>query len=455
MERESPMHNNEVYISAKNQKSQLKKVKSLEFGYNPTAEWKAFNIYPDLKYQRIYGFGGAFTGSSAANYVQMSENTKREFLKLVFDKKNGLGYNFCRSTINSCDFSENEYTYVDDNDTTLESFDISHDKEKIIPMIKAAQKCCKDDLILFASPWSPCGFMKDSGKMIEGGKLKKEMYSAWAQYYVKYINEYKKCGIKISAVTVQNEPMATQTWESCVYTPKEQIEFVRDYLYPALKEEGLSDDVKIMIWDHNKEHVYDWARELKATENATECVWGIAFHWYSGDHFDGLKFAKELLPEIRLISSEFCFGGVTPDWNDAEHYAYDMTENFNNYMNASTDWNIVLDEKGGPYHARNGGCKAVIHYNTKKDSLTVMPHYYAVAHFSKYVERGAVRLGTTKYCQSVNIAAFENPNGDIVAVITGRNDEKESCYLRINDYAAKFEIEPHSIMTVVIKKDEF
>lgn len=448
------MYSNKVYVSSKRQKNQVQKNPAIKFVYNPDAEERVLNIYPELRYQKIQGFGGAFTESAAVNYGKMSEKTKNEVIELLFDRKKGLGYNFCRSTINSCDFSESEYCYIDKNDHSLKSFDISHDKEKIIPMIKDAAKAAKDKLFLFSSPWSPCGWMKDTGRMIKGGKLRSDMYTVWAEYYVKYIKAYEECGIKISALTVQNEPMAKQTWESCIFTSEEQILFARDFLYPALQEAGLR-DVKIMIWDHNKEHVYDWAKELKNIKGAEKCVWGIAFHWYSGEHFDSLKFAHEIVPKVNLVSSEFCFGGTKPDWDNAERYAYDMIGNFNNYTVASCDWNLILDEKGGPYHNRGGGCKAIIHYDTKKDSLIVMPHYYAVAHFSKFVRRGAVRLGTTKYSKDVDICAFQNPNGKIVAVILCRADQKQSCNLRLNNYSAEIELKPHSITTVVIKKDEF
>ena len=439
---------NKVFFSNKTHK--LKELKALDFEFCPTAEWKALDIYSDLKFQEIYGFGGAFTDSSAINFGKMSDKTKSEFIDLMFDKEKGLGYSFCRSTINSCDFSEKEYTYVKENDALLESFDISHDEQNIIPMIKSAVTKA-GELFLFSSPWSPPGWMKDSGKMLEGGKLKKEFYPVWAQYYVKFIQEYAKNGVKISGITVQNEPMATQTWESCIYTTNEQILFVRDYLKPAFKKAGL-DDVKIMIWDHNKEHLYDCAKAIKAIDGAEECIDGIAFHWYSGDHFDNLRFAHEALPDMFLAASEFCFGGVNPDWKNALQYATDISGNFNSYMNASCDWNMVLDENGGPYHARRSGCKAVIHYNTAEDSLTVMPHYYAVKHFSAFLEKGAVRLGTSTWTDKISICAFLNPNGDTVAVITSNHLKTQNCLLRFNDFAAKIAVKPKSITTIVIEK---
>lgn len=437
-----------VFFSNKTQR--LKKLKPIEFEYNPNMEWNVLNIFSDVKKQKFEGFGGAFTESSAINFTKMSQKVKEQFIELMFNKESGLGYDFCRCTINSSDFSDDEYNFIEDGDETLDTFDISHDKKNIIPMIKAAKEVSKD-MFLFASPWSPPAFMKTNDSLYHGGKLKPEYYPLWAEYFVKFIKEYEKEGIKIDGVTVQNEPMASQTWESCVYTIEEQIIFARDYLKPALEKANLS-DVKIFIWDHNKEHVYDCAKEVKNTEGAMDCIDGLAFHWYSGEHFDSLRAAHETAPDLMLFASEFCFGGVEPRWYDALTYAKDMSGNFNNYSSASCDWNLVLDEHGGPFHARRSGCKAVVHYHTDTDTLEVMPHYYAVKHYSDFISRGARVLGTSTFSKNVMINAFENPDGTVVAVITSFSTRIANCNLRFENHSANIQIKPKSITTVVIEK---
>lgn len=438
-----------AYQSKKEAKDQLIEIPFEQFVKTDDAENHMLNIYPELTFQKILGFGGALTDSAAACYAKMSDKTKRKFIELMFDKEKGLGYNFCRNHINSCDFSQDGYTYCEENDETLETFDIAHDKKEIIPLILDS-KAASPDLLLFSSPWSPPAYMKDTNNMLFGGKLLKKYYDLWAQYFVRYIEEYKKCGIDIFGVTVQNESKAVQTWESCEYTSEEQLDFVIHHLRPALDEAGLQ-HIKIMIWDHNKERVYDWARDTVNTEGGNEAVWGIAFHWYSGKHFDGLKFAHHTAPDKMLISSEFCYGGTKSQWTDAEGYAYDMIGNFNSFTNASCDWNIILDENGGPYHARGGGCKAVVHYNSKKDSLEIKDHYYAVAHFSKFIERDALRLGTTTFADLISIAAFRNPDGKIIAVIANLDDRDHKTSLRMNEYVSKNILPAHSITTVVIE----
>ncbi len=427
------------------------KESKIKFKPDPDAENKVVNIYPEMKYQKVLGFGSAFTDSSAANYIKMSPERRDEFMKLYFDKKDGLGLNFCRTHINSCDFSEAKYTYVAEGDKFLDSFDISHDKERIMPMIARAKQFCSDELMLFCSPWSPPAFMKSNGNMLLGGRLLPEYFESWANYYVKYIQSFKENGIDIWGLTVQNEPMATQTWESCRYTAVETAMFVRDHLAPALKAAGL--DTKIMIWDHNKEHIFDWGRDMHKADGAAEQISGLAFHWYSGDHFDALRMAHEMNPNLYLIESEYCVGvshaKPLPDWADAMHYAYDIIGNFNNYMSATVDWNMVLDQKGGPFHARLGGCGSMVHYNTKNDELVKTKIYYAMAHFSKFVDRGAERLGTSVFSRNINAAAFENPDGSIVAVIQNHG-KSEKIALRLDNYSADIKLPLESITTIKI-----
>lgn len=447
------MYKNKVFYSSKRSKNHVKKIKALQFEHNPNEEMRVINIYPEMKYQKVLGFGSAITDAAAVNYGKMSDSVKKEFITYCFDKKYGLGFNYCRTHINSCDFSATQYTYTEENDNNLETFSIEHDMENIVPLLQSAIDCSKGQLKLLASPWSPPAWMKTNNDMLNGGKLKEEHYETWANYFVKYVQEYKKQGIEISSVTVQNESYAVQTWESCLYTAQEQALFVRDHLYPAFKKAGL--DVKIMVWDHNKEHLLDWTRDIKTVEGADECIWGMAFHWYTGEHFDALRMSHEISPDKHLLMTEFCFGGrktMMASWEEAEKYAYDMIGNFNNYMNATIDWNIMLDETGGPFHARYGGCKAPIIYDSQNDKIMPALTYYAIAHFSKFIERGAVRLGTTKFIEGVDVAAFENPDGTIVAVILNRTKNNHQANIRLNDYTAPYDLKARSITTVVIEK---
>lgn len=422
-------------------------------------EWGLVNVFGEVVYQEVLGFGGAFTESSAYLYSLLSDEDKQKFLELYFDREKGIGYNFGRSHINSCDFSLSIYSSVEEGDKTLETFNLEREKKYILPFLKDALEYCKEEIVLFASPWSPPAYMKDNNSVIKGGKLLEEYKSVWAHYYAKYIKAMAKEGIKISAITIQNEPNAKQTWESCNYSPEDEAEFIDKYLIDALDEEGLS-DIKIMIWDHNKECVYDRAKKILSNERVNKRVWAVAHHWYSGDHFEGLRLVHEQLKKP-LVCGEFC-GPITEDAAVlAEKYGIEICENFNNFEIASCDWNLLLDQNGGPYHNRteqtegelfenkNDGCYAPILYDTDKKELVVTPIYYYIGHFSKYVKRGAKRIATTKHHKDLYTCAFVNPDGSNVCVVINTSDKEQYATLRYNGGCTVNIMKPHSIITLL------
>lgn len=409
------------------------------------------NIFDEVTFQEILGFGGAFTESSAFNYSLLDDDLKHELIKAYFDSDTGLGYRFCRTHINSCDFSLKKYTYTDKNDRELKSFSVAHDEEYVMPFVRDALAYTGDDMFLFASPWSPPSWMKDSKKMIFGGKLLWDYAESWAEYFVRYIQEYEKSGIKISGLTIQNEPNAVQTWESCFYTAEDEARFVCDYLFPALDRAGLS-DIKVMVWDHNKERIYDRTRDIFKNAAARERVWGVGFHWYSGSHFDGLDLVKHQYPDKKLIATEFCCGGTGGSYRSAFSYASDMLGNLNHYMSASVDWNMILDTSGGPYHSRVGGCQAPVTVDPKTRRFTLEPTYYAIAHFSRFIKKGAVRIGQSAFTENIKTAAFKNPDGSIAAVILNTSDKGIKASVRFENQTAPLYLNAMSINTIVFKK---
>ncbi len=440
---------------------------SVEMGnYSSDTERAIINVYDDVERQSIFGFGGAFTEAAAYNYSLMNDGQKAEFMRAYFDRDGGIGYNFGRTHINSCDFSLSVYDYVETEDETLDTFDVSRDREYIIPFIKDAMKYCQDELVLFASPWSPPAYMKDNGDMLRGGKLLDRYKMLWARYYAKYIKAFAAEGIKISAISVQNEPKAIQSWESCYYSPDDERELIENYLIPTLDEEGLG-DVKIIIWDHNKERVYDRAKKVLSSKSVNERVAAVGFHWYSGDHFDGVRLVHEVLSKP-TIATEFCKGApynmAGDDIDIAESYAREMSGNFNSYAVASCDWNLMLDTDGGPYHNRNakpvvvagkvlenksGGCYAPIIYDSEKDEMILTPTYYYIGHFSKYVMRGAKRIECTRYTDDLTVSAFVNPDGTRVCVVMNTSNAELPAIIRNNDVCTRFEMPAHSIATVL------
>lgn len=407
------------------------------------------NVYPDVTYQTMRGFGGAFTEASAHNYAKMTEEKKKEVINAYFGK-DGLGYHFGRLHMNSCDFGLGNYTYIEEGDTSLESFDISHDKEQIIPMIKDAMGTSKEKLEFLLSTWSPPAFMKTNKDMQNGGKLEAEYYPVWANYFVKFIQAYKKEGIDVSYLTIQNEPLAKQTWDSCIYTAEEEGDFAGNYLGPALEKAGLS-DIGIFIWDHNKEEAYHRVKTSLQELNARKYVKGVAMHWYTGDHFEAIEIIREMYPELEVFFTEGCVEysrfADSGEIEKAEMYAHDILGNLNAGITASIDWNLILDEKGGPNYVGNF-CAAPIMYDTESGEYEKRLTYYYIGHFSRYIKPGAVRIGTTRYTDKIEVCAFLNPDGERVLVLLNKTDEKVPVTVREDGCGMETEMEPHSICTI-------
>lgn len=336
----------------------------------------AIFVNPNRTFQTFMGIGGAITDASAEVFALLPEDKQQELLKSYYDPAEGIGYTLCRTTIHSCDFSKESYTYVSDEDKELKTFNIDHDKEFRIPMIKKATEAAGGTLPLYVSPWSPPAFMKDTKNMLQGGKLLPEYYDAWALYYTKFIKAYEAEGMPIWGLTIQNEPMATQRWESCIYTAEEERDFLKNHLGPIMEREGLGDK-KIIVWDHNRDLINHRANTIFEDPEASKYAWGIGFHWYEnwtgGDPmFVNLANINESYPSKNLIFTEGCNERFDPEkyeyWPNAERYGRSMINDFNNGTVAWTDWNILLDETGGPNHVGNL-CFAPVHAETQTGEL--------------------------------------------------------------------------------------
>lgn len=432
---------------------------------NDGQEENILNIYPQVQYQKVFGFGGAFTEATTLNFQALTAPQKKEVLEKYFDKEKGIGYNFCRSTINSCDFSADFYSYDDvADDFELKHFDISHDRETIIPMIKQAQETA-GDLKIFSSPWSPPAWMKTNGSMSKGGCLRKDCQDVWARYTAKFLQEYEKEGIHIWGVTVQNEAKAVQGWESCTYEAADERDYVTGYLKPALEQSGLGDR-KVMFWDHNKERVADRSMETLCSQRARDAFDGIAVHWYSGDHFTALDVTHDLFPEKFIIASEQCTNASEIPWESGEKYAHDIMGDLNHWVSAWIDWNMLLDEDGHPDHwmdeQRETGWDAKeiwigespIVLDKRTGELVYASSYYYTGHFSKYIQRGARRIGYSIYTDQLEACAFLNPNGEIAVVLLNRSDTAQPVILRFHEELADITAEAHSIYTFVFEKGE-
>ena len=445
-----------IVITAKDAKSLLAKSQQILFTPHPQPFEHIPCVFVDTTktFQTFIGIGAALTDAAAETFAKLPMDKQDEFLTRCFDKERGIGYSIARTNMNSCDFSSASYTYVEDNDTELKTFSIAQDENFKIPFIKKAMEAAGGDLKLFISPWSPPAWMKGNKNMLQGGILLKEYYQIWANYFVKFIKAYEADGIPIWGLTVQNEPMAKQTWESCMYTAKEERNFIRDFLGPALWKNGLKDK-KLIAWDHNRDLMYHRAATILEDPEAAKYVWGIGFHWYESwtgaQIFENVRRVAEAFPGKNVLMTEACnypFSWDTfEEWHWGEHYGESMINDFNNGAVAWTDWNILLDETGGPNHVGNF-CFAPVHADTRDGSLHFMNSYYYIAHFSKYIQPGAKRIACTSSRAQLLTTGFRNPDGTYVVVVMNTGDTEVEYRLYVEGQAAETTSLPHSIMTL-------
>jgi glucosylceramidase len=412
---------------------------------------------PDKQFQTFLGIGGALTDASAETFSKLPPAQQEELLQAYYDTKKGIGYSLARTNINSCDFSSDSYTYVAEGDKELKTFNISHDLKYRIPFIKKAIAAAGGSLTMFVSPWSPPAFMKDNNNMLHGGKLKPEFYQSWADYYVKFIKEYEKEGIPVWGMTIQNEPMATQTWESCIYSADNERDFLKSYLGPTVEKAGMGDK-KIIVWDHNRDLMVQRANVIFSDPEASKYAWGMGFHWYEswtgGDKmFDNVKLVHESYPEKNLIFTEGCPESFNPTmynyWGLGEAYGRSMINDFNNGTVGWTDWNILLDETGGPNHVQNF-CFAPVHADTKTGRLIYTNSYYYIGHFSKFIRPGAKRITSSSSRSQLITTAFRNTDGTVAVIVMNMSRKKISYNLCIGHSGAEVSILPHSIQTLFL-----
>jgi glucosylceramidase len=435
----------DCYLTARDTSDRLTRQAPVVMECRVQSDLPALFVDPSKRFQTIEGFGGAFTEAAATVFYRLSPENRRRVLSAYFDRAAGHGYSLCRTHINSCDFALGNYAYADvPGDVELKDFSIERDRRALLPMIHEAQKIAGTPLKILASPWSPPAWMKTNGQMNHGGALKPEYRDAWARYFARYIREYEREGVPIWAVTVQNEPAAKQVWDSCLYSAEEEKDFVRDHLGPTLERAGLG-RVKILIWDHNRDLLFDRVKPAFEDAAASRYIWGAAFHWYGPDCFENVQRVHDAWPDKKLLFTEGCQEGGPHigSWDLGERYARSIINDLNRWTAGWIDWNMLLDETGGPNHVGNL-CSAPILADTKNDRLIFQSSYYYFGHFSRFIRPGAVRIR----CESdLEAIAFLNPDGSIAVVVLNRADEARKFYLRLGDQSGKAEIPAHAIFT--------
>lgn len=428
--------------------------------FQPGAATSEGEIYvfvdPRRTFQTMIGIGGALTDAAAETFAKLPAERQTQVLDAYYSPDRGIGYTLGRTNINSCDFSSASYTYVTEGDKDLTSFAITPDLKYKIPLIKRAMAASGNRLKLFASPWSPPAYMKDNNDMLHGGKLRPEYRAAWALYYAKFIKSYRQAGVPVWGITIQNEPMARQTWESCIYQAEEERDFLRDHLGPTMAAQGLR-DVHIIVWDHNRDLMVQRALAIFSDSAAARYAWGIGFHWYedwSGgtQMYDNVALVSRMFPGKHIIFTEGTPANFDSTaygrWSLGEAYGRSMIHDFNTGTEGWTDWNILLDEQGGPNHVGNY-CFAPIHADTRTGQLIYTNSYYYIGHFSKFIRPGAKRVAVAPSRSMLLATGFVNPDGKVAVVVMNHTAKAGEYHVRVGTADVRVKSPAHSIQTIV------
>jgi glucosylceramidase len=396
-------------------------------------------VDPKTVHQTIIGFGGAFTEASAYNLSRVSENVRKRVIKAYFNPDEGIGYTLGRVSVHGCDFSLGSYLYIDDYDDTLESFSIERDRP-VINMIKDASRELGQDIRVLASPWTPPFWMKDNHSPIRGGKLIPSYDGIWARYLAKFVETYRKEGIDIFALTLQNEPMAVQRWDSCIYEDEDEVRFLK-VLGKTLHEQGL-EDVRLYIWDHNRDLMVRRAQAVYSDPEAARYAYGTAFHWYENEQFEEVGKHKTLFPDKHLLFTEGCQenGPHFGDWSVGIRYGRNIINDLMNGNEGHIDWNLVLDDTGGPNHVNNL-CSSPVMLKIFNEEVVLNPSYHVMGQFSKFIRPGAKRLHVDM-SGSLKAVAFENTDGSQVLVVMNETDNEVN--LRVTGLKALVETTVHA-----------
>ena len=443
-------NNFKIFITSKDDSSKRISLSTIEELSKDRSNTKSkITIEPKNKRQEILGFGGSFTEASSSIYKELDEDKKEEIIESYFGE-NGNKYSMARTHINSCDFSLGNYAHVEDkNDLELKTFSLERNKISLIPMINDALKKRKNNIRIMASPWSPPAWMKTTGEMNFGGKLKSEYRDTWANYYCKFIESCEKENVPIWGLSIQNEPEAKQTWDSCIYTAEEERDFIKNHLGPALKKHNLLDR-KIIIWDHNRDVMVERARTVLSDPGAAKYVWGTGFHWYCGDHFDNVKKVHDEFPDKQLIFTEGCQEGGPHigSWDLGERYATSIINDLNRWTVAWIDWNLILNEQGGPNHVGNY-CSAPIIVDTRSQDLLYQSSYYYIGHFSRFILPGDKIINSKNTNDTIDVLSSINDQNIVSTVIQNKNDSCVELNYNRDNVSFVFTIPKRSIVTVV------
>lgn len=415
-----PSNSIEVWLTLGDKTRLLSRESTLTFTPGSPASGNTIEINPAVLYQQFEGAGAAMTDSSAWLIMnKLDPSARQELMRNLFTREgSGIGLSYLRLPMGASDFALQDYTYDDlpagQIDPSLERFSIDYDKAHIIPALKMAVEL-NPQIGLMGSPWSPPAWMKKNGRL-HGSSLLPEYYQAFADYHVKFIQSYAEEGLRITAITPQNEPMfATDDYPSMYMSARDQQTFIRDYLGPALRAAGLN--VKLLIFDHNWDMV-EYPLTVLSDPEAAAFVGGVAFHCYGGD-VSAQSLVHNQYPDKGIWLTECSGGRWATDFGDnLSWYLQNLViGNFRNWGKSVILWNLALDQNDGPQNGGCGNCRGVVTINQENGQVTYNEEYYALGHVTKFVDPGAFRVESNSGNGVPNNVAFLNPDGSLVVIV--------------------------------------
>jgi glucosylceramidase len=410
----------------------------------------------DVKYQKLDGFGGCFNELGWIALSKLSEEDRQNIITELFDPEAGCRFSFCRMPIGASDYAAGWYSHNEnDGDYNMEKFSIERDRLYLLPYINEALKL-RPDMKLFASPWSPPTWMKEP-KVYNYGRLvmTKENLTAYALYFKKFIEAYKSEGIDISQIHIQNEPYADQKFPSCCWSGEQFRIFIREYLGPMFESGNMDTEIWLgtlngpegmpLTFSGLVENDYDSnVDQVLFDKEARKYLTGVGYQW-AGKH--AIQRTHESFPELKLMQTENECGDGTNSWSYAR-YVFSLIRHYmNNGVNSYIYWNMALEPTG----RSTWGWKqnSLITVNPETKQAVYNPEFYVMKHFSHFVMPGAVRLGTAGHWTGASLA-FENPNGEIVAVVSNALDKQRSITINIKNEKYTVELKSLSFNTFVL-----
>lgn len=405
----------------------------------------AIALHPDIAHQEMLGFGAALTGGACRVFSRLPADQRSQlFLRLFHPAE--FGMNVCRTCIGSSDCSESVYSYDDGElDPDLTRFSIDKDREYILPILRQARSA-NPEMFLFASPWSPPGWMKSNGSML-GGCMRHTYMPSYANYFLQYLLAYEAAGIPFQAVTIQNEVDADQdgTMPACAWPQDYEADFLTMHLGPLFQRAGIT--TKIWIIDHNFNL---WGRAIGEleTQDVLKFTNAIAWHGYVGDP-ELMQRVQKAFPGVEMYFTEcgpdFHAPGFDTEWSK---WGETFTRIVNSSCKSITAWTLASDERGRPYSGGGDGIGGAMLIDSKTSEITYSGMFWALAHFSKFVRRGAHRIETSGEADRVFHTAFSNPDGSLTAVITNQGPRK-TCTIRAGENSLTIPLPSDSITTVL------